>query len=991
MFRLSLQIILILFSIASFAQTPHGDDFDEDCSLCHTSDDWKVDLSQVDFDHSTTNFNLIGQHNNVDCRSCHTSLVFSAAKEECYSCHKDIHQGSVGFDCANCHSPTSWVVKDIIRIHQTSRFPLVGAHKSADCSQCHSNYSELRFDILQVDCYSCHVQDYNSARAPDHIAANFSKECQDCHNISSTSWRTTNIDHNFFPLVGGHSLPNCFSCHQQNTFSGLSTECYSCHQSNYQATQSPNHISAGIPTTCEVCHSINGWIPAQFNHSLTQFPLTGKHIDVNCSDCHTSGYSGTPTECYACHQQDYENVNDPNHVQSQFPTDCTLCHSTAGWEGAVFDHNLTQFPLTGSHVQVNCASCHSNGYTGTPTDCWSCHQNDYQSTTDPNHALKGYSQDCTQCHNTGVWSDVNFDHNTTQFPLTGQHTQANCSDCHTSGYTGTSTVCSACHQTDYNNTTNPNHFAAGFPNTCEDCHTTNGWHPASFDHDNQYFPIYSGEHSGKWNTCSDCHTIANNFAVFSCIGCHEHNKPDMDDKHQGVQGYVYNSADCFACHPTGEKDGAFNHATSNFVLVGVHLSTDCIQCHQNGYSGTSAICSDCHLSNYNSTVNPNHQILGLSTDCSTCHTPTADWQPALFPQHDQVFQLVGAHLQIANNCSACHNGNYNTTTNQCVGCHQNAYTASVNPNHGAAGIPTNCENCHTSNAWIPSTFDHATTGFALVGSHQPIQCSSCHVGTVTGLNNQCISCHQDQYNSAPNHTSQSFPTNCEMCHNSVAWNEVTFDHQNTAFPLTGAHTNTDCQQCHSAGYSGTSTLCYSCHQNDYQQSANPNHAALSLATTCETCHTTNPGWAPATFAIHNNFYQLLGAHLQVNNCNDCHQGNYNSTPNTCMGCHSANFNGTLDPPHQQLNFSEDCLSCHTMNGWTPANFNHNFFPLGNDHSNVDCNECHSETNYQPQCLSCHLEDFLDEHNPGDPTDCWTCHNTNNWDQGMIKPHIKRLE
>ena len=126
-------------------------------------------------------------------------------------------------------------------------------------------------------------------------------------------------------------------------------------------------------------------------------------------------------------------------------------------------------------------------------------------------------------------------------------------------------------------------------------------------------------------------------------------------------------------------------------------------------------------------------------------------------------------------------------------------------------------------------------------------------------------------------------------------------------------------------------------------------------------------------------------------CANCHASGYTGTPTECFACHQDDFNATTDPPHQTLNFSEDCLSCHSMNGWTPANFDHNFFPIGNNHNNVDCNECHSETNYQPQCLSCHMEDFLDEHDLGDRTDCWNCHETNDWDNKLIRPGLKNRE
>ena len=130
-------IFILLLSLSAFAQSPHGDDFDFDCELCHKSDDWKVDLKNVQFDHSTTKFELIGQHKSADCRNCHVTLEFSKVKPDCISCHTDLHQGTVGKDCSKCHTPKSWMVEDINGLHQKSRFPLVGNHLIADCQQCH--------------------------------------------------------------------------------------------------------------------------------------------------------------------------------------------------------------------------------------------------------------------------------------------------------------------------------------------------------------------------------------------------------------------------------------------------------------------------------------------------------------------------------------------------------------------------------------------------------------------------------------------------------------------------------------------------------------------------------------------------------------------------------------------------------------------------------------------------------------------------------------
>ncbi len=111
-----------------------------------------------------------------------------------------------------------------------------------------------------------------------------------------------------------------------------------------------------------------------------------------------------------------------------------------------------------------------------------------------------------------------------------------------------------CHLDDYNNTDDPDHQAAGFPTTCEDCHNTNDWEDAEFDHDSMYFPIYSGRHEGEWDECADCHVVPADYGVFECIFCHEHNQPDTDEEHEDVGGYVYESQACYNCHPNGEED-----------------------------------------------------------------------------------------------------------------------------------------------------------------------------------------------------------------------------------------------------------------------------------------------------------------------------------------------------------------------------------------------------------------------------------------------------
>ena len=90
-----------------------------------------------------------------------------------------------------------------------------------------------------------------------------------------------------------------------------------------------------------------------------------------------------------------------------------------------------------------------------------------------------------------------------------------------------------------------------YPTTCLSCHLVTTWTGAQFNHDGDYFPIYSGKHQGKWQSCQTCHASPSDYTIFTCFNCHKHNKTDTDKDHSEVQGYVYESSQCLSCHPTG--------------------------------------------------------------------------------------------------------------------------------------------------------------------------------------------------------------------------------------------------------------------------------------------------------------------------------------------------------------------------------------------------------------------------------------------------------
>ncbi len=540
---------------AGTVQNPHGP-LKWDCQACHTPKGWKQLRFPLKFNHTETGYPLVGKHKSANCLGCHTDLKFRYVGVTCADCHTDIHQAALGLDCQRCHTPNGWTSQqNILELHENRGFTLTGVHATVDCQACHQGDRETRFVGTPTECQGCHATAFQQTTNPDHAKAGFKLNCGACHTMTSATWQQSSFQHvPIATMKGAHAQLTCNDCHHQQ-FKGTSQNCDDCHHTDYLATTEPAHRQFQFPTRCEVCHNQVSWNDAEFDHlQQSGFALEGAHAHIGCIQCHVNNQtSGLPRDCFGCHADNYRNATDPNHVSGNFNHDCTQCHSNQSWTPATFNHNNTNFPLTGAHQQLECQSCHANGYSGTPTDCYSCHQSNYESTTDPDHQAAGFSTNCETCHSTDAWQPATFDHDQTDFPLTGAHKTVQCQDCHGNGYSGTPTDCHSCHKTDYDNTTDPNHQAAGFPTNCENCHNTNRWNETTWDHDSQYFPIYSGKHKDKWNTCSDCHVNSTNFAIFECINCHEHNKTKMDDKHKDVSGYVYQSAACYNCHPNGRE------------------------------------------------------------------------------------------------------------------------------------------------------------------------------------------------------------------------------------------------------------------------------------------------------------------------------------------------------------------------------------------------------------------------------------------------------
>ncbi|MFN8256060.1 MAG: hypothetical protein U0W24_10255 [Bacteroidales bacterium] len=388
---------------------PHGPNFNISCNVCHSTDSWKLDKEHYSFNHDSTAMPLKGQHTQVNCRSCHPTLIFSEAKTECNECHTDMHESTVGKDCSRCHNAFSWLVNNITQIHQQSRFPLVGVHANVDCNSCHLSETLFRFDVIGTECYSCHRDKYESATEPNHITAGFSTVCNDCHSIFAKEWNEAGFNHSIFPLTQGHAIGDCSLCHINGDYSNTSPDCISCHQNDFNSTTNPNHSEAGFSTDCKTCHTTApGWKPASFDHTL--FPLTLGHAIDDCTKCHINGnYSNTSNVCVSCHQNDYNNTTNPQHSTLGFSTNCQDCHTTdPGWKPAKYtQHDALSFPIySGKHKGEwsACSECHPNASNYKVISCIDCHAHNKNEMDDKHKDEQDYiysSDACLNCHPNG--------------------------------------------------------------------------------------------------------------------------------------------------------------------------------------------------------------------------------------------------------------------------------------------------------------------------------------------------------------------------------------------------------------------------------------------------------------------------------------------------------------------------------------------------------------------------------------------------------------
>jgi len=416
--------------------------------------------------------------------------------------------------------------------------------------------------------------------------------------------------------------------------------------------------------------------------------------------------------CVICHQNPHLKTFSAKNLEKR----CSTCHVTSSWtetrKNDQFNHNLdTNFSLEGKHLKLECKTCHNEGEKKVfkfenrgKQYCESCHENVHKNQFSEHFSNKS----CLECHNAETFKDLKkFDHNKTNFQLTGQHanTRVACIDCHKPTkefieYKGKNIkaksnfkfiddkkgLCETCHQNVHQNQFKPELAKKA----CTTCHSTDNFHERkAFDHSLTSFPL---------------------------LGFHE-------------------KADCIKCHKsTGEffEKGVKKNPIHNFKFGNIGVD-NCKSCHQDVHKGE------------------------FGSSCKECHQETKKWKGT--ESFHKNFLLNGVHYTLK--CNECHKDQRRLggMSDNCQMCHQKD-----DRHHGT--LP-NCKECHRQEFWEVTTFKHSRTSFSLRGMHRTLSCDSCHTGGMyQGKSSECISCHlKDKLKSVTiNHNIAGFE-NCNQCHN----------------------------------------------------------------------------------------------------------------------------------------------------------------------------------------------------------------------------------
>ena len=646
-------------------------------------------------------------------------------------------------------------------------------------------------------------------------------------------------------MVHRHVLEDsgdCDSCHG-GWFQSMSEACLECHESIEQQLERGHGLHGAIDPmqaqACALCHSehhgptfqptnVQSFVlavsttPEEFDHAVIGWPMAGKHLELDCTECHanadaaplaegTSRFLGLDRDCAGCHED--------SHEGALASISCADCHQQMGFDQPGFVDHERSLHLTGGHASLECRKCHwaggehsletlAAGKGGQDRTCLACHESPHERAFVGGFARSiGSSRgtSCVACH-TEEHESFRSEaivlgggvHAYAGFELTSPHDDVTCDRCHPP---------------------DRKRFGRRYPgrgaDECVACH--------------------EDPHGGQFDQ--------GRFAEQGCIACHERQH--------------------FEPHAFGVEE----HALSSLELSGAHLEADCHACHEvpspgepRRFEGTEAGCEVCHDDAHEGFFEQALARIEPTPEgtCEDCHLTTtfAEVSEETFDHGPWTgFALRGAHAQ--SDCESCHLnvpepdllGRSFGRVADTFGKYRNCESCHEDPHEGrfdSSSLPrrvqgrASCARCHQESSFrsLFGEFEHGRwTGFRLDGVHGEEACSACHeriqgaslelasgvelpgrsLGAARGAS--CADCHQNPHG---DQFDQGIPVRCESCHaGALGFDDLLFHHdRDTRFRLGQAHRDLACTACHEprvqtgaefVRYRGLGRECTDCH------------------------------------------------------------------------------------------------------------------------------------------------------------------------------------
>jgi len=550
------------------------------------------------FDHDRIGWTMDGRHLEIACQECHVHVDaavlprgtrrFMGLDLECSRCHEDPHNGRMALACVDCHGQRDF--KAVFFADHGRHLPLIGGHGDVGCRACHAPNEPHALEALgrqaeppPRDCADCHESPHSrdfvqgvaalAARPP-------AASCGDCHRPEHHTFVSGDIEvtreqhaRSSMPLDPPHDRAACDACHSDRfddfaaRYPGRTAgDCGRCH-ADVHAGQFD--VGPFAVRRCTECHDLMQFDPHTYTrerHALSDFKLTGAHLETGCDQCHRipdegspRSFHGTPFRCEQCHGDAHGGFFDPFLRKESVPRQgsCAACHLTTKFSALPrrgFDHaRWTDYPLLGAHAQAECASCHPHsrqpdrfGRTfgrvaqrfGKLDGCATCHPDVHRGVFDGADRPRrvGSRTGCARCHDETSFRTVSteFDHGVwTGYVLDGAHGRVGCAGCHPTR-----------RQPDESGRT----FSRAKGTACADCHEDP--HAGQFLREGQ-------------TDCRRCHRSATGFSDLY-FKHNVHSRYRLDVTHASVA--------CSGCHRTVREGGL------DFVRYRP-LGMECADCH----------------------------------------------------------------------------------------------------------------------------------------------------------------------------------------------------------------------------------------------------------------------------------------------------------------------------------------------------------------------------------------------------------------------------